>query len=132
MGGNATKVLLDWGLEADVRQVSVDLNNNKFMSQDGKELSSADYKTLSKQIGYPLLQMHRADLHDVLLKKALDLGINLQMGQVIKEYDANGPNAITADGKVYEADVILAADGMLLPCLCCSNQHVEGLTWMMI
>lgn len=114
MGGNATKVLLDWGLEEDVRQVSIDLSNNKFISQDGEILSKADYKTLSKEIGYPLLQMHRADLHDVLLKKALSLGVDIKMGQVVEKYEVKTPKAITTDGKVYEADVIFAADGMLL------------------
>ncbi|KAH6980602.1 hypothetical protein BKA56DRAFT_673100 [Ilyonectria sp. MPI-CAGE-AT-0026] len=93
-GGNATRILCEMDLQDALEKCAVHLRTNIFRNQDGsKTLSVRDYSNLEREIGYPLVQMHRADLHDVLLQQAKDVGVVIKMGFL------------------FEADVILAADG---------------------
>lgn len=116
LGGNATRILCEMDLQDALEKCAVHLRRNIFRNQDGsKTLSVRDYSDLEREIGYPLVQMHRADLHDVLLQQAKDVGVVIKMGYSVREYDAVAPKAIANDGTVFEADVILAADGTLGP-----------------
>lgn len=70
--------------------------------------------------GAPNYQIHRGDLHAVLLAKAQAVGVEIAMGARVAhlEDDAHAPTPratlATVDGsvaQVHTADVILAADG---------------------
>lgn len=81
-------------------------------SDDGTVLDERSYPDYDETLGGPNWQIHRADLHDVLLKKAQSLNIEISMGCKVKTYNANLPAAILEDGTIIEADVIVVADGM--------------------
>ena len=78
---------------------------------DGKVLSEQNYDDAEEKLGAPLWQIHRADLHDVLLGRALELGVQIVMGAQVKTFNWDAPNAALEDGQIVKADVILAADG---------------------
>ena len=59
----------------------------------------------------PLWQIHRGDLHSVLLGHAITLGVDVTMGARVKAYNDDAPSATFEDGTLLEADVIVAADG---------------------
>jgi salicylate hydroxylase len=81
---------------------------------EGKSVKVAEYAELEKKIGFPLWQLHRADLHSVLLDRARELGVVFKMGHAVKSYDWETPSALLDDGTSISADVIVAADGWLL------------------
>jgi salicylate hydroxylase len=65
------------------------------------------------RLGAPLWQIHRADLHDVLLAKARELGVEITMGAKVERFEWNAPSALLEDGTVIAADVVLVTDGKL-------------------
>ena len=58
--------------------------------------------------------IHRADYQDVLLDKALELGVDLATGADVLSVDTEAPSVTVRDGRVFEGDVVIGADGMTL------------------
>ena len=61
----------------------------------------------------PYVLLHRADLHRVLRERAESLGAKITLNAVIESMDIDTakPSVRLQDGRVFEADVILGADG---------------------
>ena len=61
----------------------------------------------------PYVLLHRADFHRVLCERAESLGAKITLNAVIDSMDVDKakPSARLQDGRVFEADVILGADG---------------------
>jgi salicylate hydroxylase len=78
---------------------------------DGTVLDQRIYLNVENELGAPIWQIHRADLHDVLLAKALDTGVTIKMNAKVTHYDWAAPSAALEDGSIIKADVIIAADG---------------------
>jgi salicylate hydroxylase len=103
------------GLRKQLEDVAIHMKKVLFLKYDnGTILSEKLYDDAEAELGAPLWQIHRADLHDVLLAKARELGVGILMGAKVKNFDWDAPNAILEDGTVMKADVILAADGELI------------------
>ncbi|KAL6405642.1 hypothetical protein AUP68_11022 [Ilyonectria robusta] len=116
LGGNATRILCEMGLQEEMEKYAAQQQRTVFVDlQDGKTLQVMEFSELQAKIGWPLWQMHRADLHTVLLNRARELGVQIRMGIPIKTYDPSKPAVITEEGTVLTADVILAADGYRSP-----------------
>ena len=92
------------------------MENIKFYDhKTGAILEENPQHNVEQLFGAPFWQIHRADLHQVLLEKARDVGMTVMMGQHVKEYEwdtSTGPKAILGNGDNVEADVIICADGM--------------------
>ncbi|KAB5580378.1 MAK1-like monooxygenase [Coniochaeta sp. 2T2.1] len=59
---------------------------------------------------------HRGQLHKVILDYAEEIGVRFQFGDRVVQYVDGGagnikPSIVTASGKTYVADVVIAADG---------------------
>lgn len=114
ISANATRVLCDMGLRETLDACGTHMKRVIFKKfDDGTVLDERMYGDTEMQLGGPNWQIHRADLHDVLLKKAEDIGTNIIMAAKVKSYNWNAPSALLEDGSTIEADVILAADGEL-------------------
>lgn len=112
ISSNASRILCDFGLREALEAVAIHMKRVIFLkNDDGKILSETKYDDAEEKLGAPLWQIHRADLHDVLLNKARELGIEIIMGAKVKSFDWDAPSASLEDGQVMKADVILAADG---------------------
>lgn len=59
----------------------------------------------------PYLVIHRADLLDVLVSAATARGIHIHLGCEVTDLDFSRPSVKISTGEVYEADLVLGADG---------------------
>lgn len=101
------------GIRSEMEKYSASYQRTCFFTFDGsKEINRQDYHEKAKEMGYPLWQMHRADVHIVLEARAREVGVEIIMGTPIAGYDWKGPSVTTKDGVKYEADVVICADGM--------------------
>jgi salicylate hydroxylase len=66
-----------------------------------------------KRFGAPYYVIHRANLQIAMYKLAVDLGVDIRLGQGVKEYDGERARVVLEDGMVVEGDLVVAADGML-------------------
>jgi salicylate hydroxylase len=112
ISSNASRILCDFGLRDALDAVAIHMKRVIFLKHDdGTILSEQKYDGAEEKLGAPLWQIHRADLHDVLLGNARELGVEITMGAQVKSFDWDAPSALLEDGNVVKADVILAADG---------------------
>ncbi len=70
--------------------------------------------TCRRRYGAPFIQIHRADLHAILLKAAIGAGVVLETGAQVSGYETLGPQAafLLDDGKTAKADLLIGADGL--------------------
>ena len=69
--------------------------------------------------GGSYLMVHRADYHEVLLQKAIELGADVRKNSKVDEYDWYKPAVQLQNGEWVHGDVIIAADGERL-------EHVQN------
>ena len=109
---NASRVLCDFGLKEALAKVSLDMAKVQFLrSSDGVVIDEKSYAGAEEELGAPLWQIHRADLHDTLLRKARELGVDICMSAKFMSVDAEVPSVRLENGTVLQADVVIAADG---------------------
>jgi salicylate hydroxylase len=82
----------------------------------GERITSVDLgEAFVERYGYPYIVVHRGDLQQVLLDvcHAEDL-IEIESGREVSEFRDEGSTAVVAcaDGAVYRAGVVIAADGV--------------------
>ncbi|WP_328396223.1 FAD-dependent oxidoreductase [Nocardia sp. NBC_00416] len=112
---NCTRILDDYGLltEAKARGVVPDRMVMRD-AVDGSELTSLDLRDLEREYGFPYLVIHRSDMHSLFLSACRDAGVELLTEQRIVSYaqDAGTATATTDTGRVHQAGVVIAADGL--------------------
>ena len=54
---------------------------------------------------------HRADFHDALYRRAIDLGVKVRTGAKVVGYDFDTPYITLEDGSKHTADLVIAAEG---------------------
>ncbi|HYO85234.1 MAG TPA: FAD-dependent monooxygenase [Dermatophilaceae bacterium] len=112
---NATRVLDRWELLDEVR--SLGFLPQQFVVKDaldGTEQVRLDLSVLSDRYGAPYLVVHRTDLHSVLMRACRDHGVDLRAGEQCVGYEeaTGSARAFFASGRVEEAEVVVASDGL--------------------
>lgn len=80
--------------------------------QNGSEIAATPLMpTMEETYGNPYFLIHRGDLHKVLLDKAVEVGADIKVNSFVTTVEENGPCVKLADGTIYEADLIVGADG---------------------
>lgn len=87
---------------------------------DGLLLKTYDGETLCKQTWTKEHQAygkayngHRGEIHEVVYRHALSIGIDIRLGHKVEDYFENSTEAgVIANGERFVADVVLAADGV--------------------
>jgi salicylate hydroxylase len=80
--------------------------------QDGKVIGSTRLKPgFSERYGAPYYVVHRAALQSLMFKRAMELGVDVRLGSGVKTYD-EGAKVVLENGELYEADLVVAADGI--------------------
>jgi salicylate hydroxylase len=120
ISANAMHVLRDLGLEPAIRAAGVQPAAYVFRLFDtGEEIQRFSLaKEHEEAHGAPYTQLHRADLHDILARKALDLDpavVRLNHKVVGYEEDGQGVSLKFADGSTARGDLLIAADGLKSP-----------------
>ncbi|KAL2837449.1 hypothetical protein BJX68DRAFT_280196 [Aspergillus pseudodeflectus] len=60
----------------------------------------------------PYYVIHRADFHSALVQRARDLGIEIKLGCKVVDYDLSRRGIQLQSGECFEADLVVAADGI--------------------
>ncbi|KAB2388517.1 NAD(P)-binding protein [Actinomadura montaniterrae] len=112
---NCTRILDDYGLLDEAKSLGV-LPDAMIMRDavDGTELTRLDLRDLERRYGFPYLVIHRSDLHAMLLRACERAGVDLRTSQQVTACanTAGGASVTLAGGRVEEARVVIAADGL--------------------
>lgn len=117
---NSSKVLKHWGLEPRLAPRAMSPKRaNLIRWKDGSHLSSLDFATsAAKYPGTNYWDFHRADLHQVLIERALELGATVECdARVVDvrtrvEGGMSEATVVLADGREMTADLVVGADGI--------------------
>ena len=117
MSANAMHVLMGLDLREEIDKVSVKPGAYVFRAFDtGEEISrfnlAADHEKLH---GAPYCQMHRADFHDILARKAQSMKsdvVRLNHAVTGFEEDADGVTLKFSNGNTAHGDMLIGADGV--------------------
>lgn len=72
--------------------------------QDSGAIIEANYNA-------PYLVIHRADLLNILVAKAQELGVEIRLASVVRSIDFEKASIKLINGEVFTGDVVLGADG---------------------
>lgn len=113
---NATRLLAEWGLLDKVLTIAVAPKHLVFRDAvTGREILRHNVQgEFKERYGAPYIVAHRADLHSILVDAAREAGVELLNGVNIvhTENTATGARAVAEDGRAFEADAVVAADGL--------------------
>ncbi|SED96816.1 FAD-dependent monooxygenase [Rhodococcus koreensis] len=119
---NASRILLGLGLRHQLDKIKTEPQEHvRRRWQDGSIIAAKPLgASVQQQYGAPYWHFHRADLHNVLLQACLDPDRPGPVTEIhtlstvtqIDDSDPSRPVAVTADGRRYPGDVVVAADGI--------------------
>ncbi|WP_416417304.1 FAD-dependent oxidoreductase [Paenarthrobacter aromaticivorans] len=116
MAPNASRVLKRWGLLEKALEIGVQPKHLVFRDAvTGEELTRQTLGgEFEERYGAPYVVIHRSDLHRILLEACQEAGVKLVNDVLVQKVETEGDKAraYTASGAVYEADAVLAADGL--------------------
>lgn len=116
MAPNATRLLRRWGLLDKVLALGVTPQQMVFRdATTGNVLARHDLQgEFARRYDAPYIVIHRSDLHTILLEACRERGVNLINNVVIESVETidGRAHAHAADGTVYDADILLGADGL--------------------
>ena len=108
---NAMLALDHIGICEDVARAGIEPTRQRIQHwEDGRILRAVDRASQREKYGAPYVTIHRADLHALLLKAAEDAGVHLHTDAAVVK--SEGKALITADGRRFEGDVVVGADGV--------------------
>lgn len=117
---NCTKILQNYGLSetfwssgAEPTSLTVHRYTGSILAHD--EVFS---HTIRERYGAPFLDMHRCDLQQALYERAKALGVGFKFASRISEMemDHTRPAVLTEQGYRFNADLIVASDGLWSRC----------------
>lgn len=116
MAPNASRVLKRWGLLDKALEIGVQPKHLVFRDAvTGEELTRQSLGAeFEERYGAPYVVIHRSDLHRILLEACQENGVTLLNGVFVEKVETEGEKAraYAANGDIYEADAVLAADGL--------------------
>lgn len=114
---NSSRVLQHWGLEKALTPHMTIPRVCNFLGWKGNHISSLDFH--ASESNYPgtwYRDFHRADLQQCLVKRALELGVNItcnaRVTDVTVSEDGTTATATAADGRQWIGDLVIGADGV--------------------
>ena len=117
LGPNVTRVLHAWGLNDALRSVAAFPARLQVRSASGGELLGELPlgQAMATRYGAPYVTVHRADLHDLLLKALQQHGeIKMHAGRALQSFSqsADAVRLQTATEPCIECDALIGADGL--------------------
>lgn len=108
---NAMKGLDHIGICESVAAAGIEPTRQRIQHwQDGRTLLPVTRASQREKYGAPYVTIHRADLHAELLKAARAAGVELITDAAVQQ--SVDKLLITSDGRRFEGDVIIGADGV--------------------
>ncbi|KAK0648458.1 FAD binding domain-containing protein [Cercophora newfieldiana] len=114
---NASPVLRTWGFDI-AKSGMVAIKSGSIVHGGNMQVIVPNYYSkIEENYGAPIYAVHRVDLHDQL--KALATGedglgqpCKLHVRAMVTDYDCANAKVTTADGRVWQADLVVAANGV--------------------
>jgi salicylate hydroxylase len=117
IGANATRVLAGWGFDVNKYGAVDYCQLRRFDAKTGGLVSKEEFHGIEEKYGSRWLIFHRADLHAGLLelvqKPAMPYAIapKINLGTAVSDADPTTGAITLADGRSFQKDVIIIADG---------------------
>lgn len=114
---NSGKLLARWGVARRFAGHVVRPARMNFRRwEDGSVIGATDTSpAFAAQYGAPYYVVHRAHLHRALYEQAAALGVRTRLDSKVEEYDADTAAILQSDGRVFQGDLVVAADGLSSP-----------------
>ncbi|ETN40886.1 uncharacterized protein HMPREF1541_05166 [Cyphellophora europaea CBS 101466] len=122
---NATRLLARWGLLQKIEAVCAEPRRLVVHRYADGEVLACDER-FSERVrgrydGNPFIDVHRGDLQGLLYERAKGLGVGVEWAERVKEMDfdrteASGVRVLAESGRVFEADLLVGADGIWSRC----------------
>ncbi len=109
---NALKALKYIGIDTDIKAISRSIAEVHILSQNGNILTKQAYDAHDANSSKQLLAVHRADLHEELLRIFPASSLFLDKNLTHIEQDISSCVVFFEDGSQVKADAIIAADGI--------------------
>ncbi|KAH0836396.1 monooxygenase [Lanmaoa asiatica] len=114
IGANAGRILARWGLHDELWRICAPAPELRLHNYLGDLIQVQPLP--STMFGGHTYAGHRALIHDVLLRHAVSLGIDVRMGQEVVDYWENDRSqtagVVLHSGEKLQADLVVAADGV--------------------
>ncbi|WP_050897093.1 alpha/beta hydrolase fold domain-containing protein [Patulibacter medicamentivorans] len=114
LGANAVKALRHWGLEDEITACSVASKSIEYYDlETGEHLFRTPLgQQAADRYGAPMLQIHRADLLNVLVDALPEGTFLLDRPVAGVEQDETGATVRCVNGETFRADAVIGADGL--------------------
>ena len=118
---NASRLLARWDLLQKCEAVCAEptvLAVHRYA--DGKLLAEQkDFHVKTRRkYGFPFIDMHRVDLQRLLYDRAIELGVDIRLGQRVASitHDRSRPTILLEADAAIECDLVVGADGLWSKC----------------
>jgi 2-polyprenyl-6-methoxyphenol hydroxylase-like FAD-dependent oxidoreductase len=109
---NAMKALRLVGLDEAVAEIGAEVHVGLGRDSRGRPLSRLDMQALSSELGAPVVALHRARLHELLVRTLGADAIRTSANVVGYETRDGVIAARLEDGELVEGDLLVGADGL--------------------
>ncbi|KAI0482030.1 FAD/NAD(P)-binding domain-containing protein [Xylariaceae sp. FL0804] len=113
---NSSRILISWGLGDVLSKHATMPRYCEMIGWKGNHLSRMDLHAYSKALGTPFWDFHRANLHQCLLDRAVELGgvlrVKARVDNVECAEDGLTATAVLSTGEKLAADLVVGADGI--------------------
>lgn len=113
LAANAVKALAEIGIRDEVLKVGMVMQKMIIKDQAGRSLNEADSERISAKYGViNNFTVHRADLHEVLIRQLIPGTLRLGKGCIRFEQNASRVTLHFSDGTAVQVDAVIACDGI--------------------
>jgi salicylate hydroxylase len=111
---NSSRLLLSWGLGSHLQELATEPEAIRMRRwQDGEVISLTQLRPgFTEKYGAPYYVVYRASLQLSMYKRALELGVVVELNAGVGGYDTDSAKVVLENGTVHEADLVIAADGI--------------------
>ncbi|KAJ5898725.1 hypothetical protein N7504_009013 [Penicillium tannophilum] len=116
MTPQAIKYLFSWGLKEDLLAECITPENILFKDwRDSALIGALDMTTFEDEFCAPYIVIHRASLHNILHRHAVQAGARIRLDATVTKYDFENGSVELKGGEMLNADLIVGADGIYSP-----------------
>ena len=111
---NVSRLLIRWDMAADIEPGKVEPSEiNMRRWETGDRIGYTNLvPSFAENFGAPYWVIHRAHFHEAMHACAVRHGVQLVLDARVSQVDFEAPRVVTETGAVYDADLIIGADGV--------------------
>lgn len=113
MTPQAIKYFFSWGLKEDL--LAECITPEKILFKDFKDsalIGALDMTAFEEEYSAPYIVIHRASLHNILHRHAVQAGAEIRLDATVTKYDFENGAVELKSGEMLHADLVVGADGI--------------------